>query len=668
MKNHKLSLSLLFSIMLMSVAAQTQLTNLPTVYVTTEANQPVLDKTTWIPANIIVRSSESTEMLDMATEIRGRGNSTWGMSKKPYRIKLDQKKNFLNLPAKEKNWVFLANYADKTLIRNALAFEISRIIGMEFSPSAKFVDFYLNNSYLGNYMVSDQIEVNPFRVPVQKQDSLNTQEPEITGGYLLEIDGFASTEPLWFTTAKGLKVTVKYPDDEDINAQQLNYIRNYIADFESRLFAANFKDELAGYRAKVDTTSLINWYIACELTGNSDAFWSTYIYKKNSDDKLYFGPLWDFDIAFNNDNRLGDATQKLMRESAHNPRTWIEQLCRDEWFQLAVSRRWQQLVQSNLQGKLTTFITQTAELIETSQQLNFQRWNNLNTRVYRETYLFDTYAKGVDYLKTYVGNRIAYLNDKLFVAEPEKPSEPFVAENMYYMVMNKRTNNVIDVSNGSVAENAMLVLWEPRLDDEGQLWEIHSLGTDLYRFVNKRSRLAMAGNGRGNNLKQVVVNDADDSQKWKIVPVKTGNIYGIVNAKTNYSINNSGGSFANGTNAIEWDNNIENSENQQWYLQKIEMIGTSVKTLYADLQGVEVYPNPARDVAILQFALHKPTVVSVTISGIDGKRVWAHNENFPHVGSNRIDLPVSSMNSGIYLVTLTTSEGETAVTKLIVGR
>ena len=65
---------------------------------------------------------------------------------------------------------------------------------------------------------------------------------------------------------------------------------------------------------------MVDWYIACELFGNSDAWWSTYMYKERND-LFKFGPLWDFDFAFNNDNRLGDATQKLMRTYAHDPKT-----------------------------------------------------------------------------------------------------------------------------------------------------------------------------------------------------------------------------------------------------------------------------------------------------------------------------------------------------------
>ena len=214
--------------------AQNQLTNLPSLFITTTNKQPVADKVNWIPGNILIKSNDSTEVMNMPTDIRGRGNSTWNMPKKPYRIKLGSKTNLLNLPAKEKNWVLLANYADKTLIRNAVAFKISNLIGLKFSPSARFVDLTLNDQFLGNYMITDQMEVNPLRVDIDIPLAADTLQPTISGGYFLEIDGFAASEPVWFTTDKGLKITVKTPDSDKIVPAQLNYIKNYIADFENR--------------------------------------------------------------------------------------------------------------------------------------------------------------------------------------------------------------------------------------------------------------------------------------------------------------------------------------------------------------------------------------------------------------------------------------------------
>ncbi|MDR2622644.1 MAG: CotH kinase family protein [Dysgonamonadaceae bacterium] len=607
-------------------AAQTQLTNLPTMYINTENAKPVVSKDNYLKATITVKSSVATEeVTNLVTEIKGRGNSTWGMAKKPYRLKLDKKANILGLPAKAKNWVLLANYADKTLIRNAVAFKISEITGLEFTPTVKFLDLYVNNDFLGNYMLTDQVEVNEKRVNVEEQDSTDIREPEVTGGYLLEIDGFAASELKWFTSRQGLKITIKYPKDDEIVAEQETYIRNYINNFESKLFATDFKNPETGYRSMVDTTSLINWYIACELTGNSDSFWSTYIYKRRSDNKLYFGPLWDFDIAFNNDNRLGNAVRKLMREHAHSPRTWIEQFWKDEWFQKAVERRWKALVDDNLLGRLTTYIDETAALMDASQKKNFQRWNILNTRVYRETYLFATYQQGTDFLKSYLSERINFLNESFVSPEPPQPTEPFVAEDFYYSILNKRTNNAIDVTGESTAPGALLMLWAPSDTDDGQLWKIEAIDNTYFRFLNKRSGLAMTANGWNNNLLQKELNLADIAQKWKITPVLTGGLYGIESAVAPdyYSVNNSGGSFENGTKVIVYGNRITESDNQQWYIQKREMIETPTGIIQAEkipftyhVSGNRLYIKNLPDNAVLRvFNLQGVRIKETRIAG-----------------------------------------------------
>jgi hypothetical protein len=141
--------------------------------------------------------------------------------------------------------------------------------------------------------------------------------------------------------------------------------------------------------------------------------------------------------------------------------------------------------------------------------------------------------------------------------------------------LNKRTNNAIDVTGESTASGALLMLWAPSGADAGQLWKIEAIDNTYSRFTNKRSGLVMTANRRGNNLVQKELNPADIAQKWKITPVLTGGLYGIENAAAPYySVNNNAGSFENGNKVIVYDNRITESENQQWYIQKREMIET----------------------------------------------------------------------------------------------
>lgn len=584
-----------FLLVVFSCAALNQLTNLPTFYITTQGGASINSKDDYIPGNLSVVSSVLSENLDpVGLEIRGRGNSTWGMAKKPYKIKFSEKRSLLGLPAKAKGWVLLANYADKTMMRNAVAFEAGRFLGMDFTPSVRFVDVVLNGVFIGNYMVTDQIEVDANRVNVEKLDSTDTDDVSITGGYLLEIDGFADAEPVWYQTNKGVKITVKYPDPDNINPQQLGYITNFTNSFEEKLFSSTYADPEIGYRQWVDSASLINWYIACELTGNPDSFWSTNLYKKRNSPKFYFGPLWDYDIAFNNDYRLGDAQNKLMYEYAFENKTWLKQFWTDGWFLTAVNDRWLQLKEAGIIDHLTRYITDLAVQLDASQKKNYEKWNVLGTRVYNEQFLFSTYSGGVDFLKSYLRDRETFLTHSFASAVPQAPSVPFVIDDFYYLVMNNKTMNVIDVTAQSTANNAKLMLWNPVEGRLSQQWKIEMVTPDSYQFINRLSGLAMQSNGHGNNLLQVQPNKFSKYQQWKITPVSTGNLYVLTNNQTGYVADNSNNDATNGTAVLEWDLKTSGAENQRWYLQKVEMLETAIHTVKSAV-SFSMYPNPASE-------------------------------------------------------------------------
>ena len=370
------------------------------LYINTNGT-PITSKDVYVTGSIKIVSNFKDVVFDGKTEIKGRGNSTWGMPKKPYRIKLDKKSAILGM-AESKNWVLLANYADKSLMRNELAFTASRSSGLKWTVNSRFVEVYLDGSYNGSYLLTEQVKEGKDQVDVED------------GGYLLEQDGFAEGEPVYFKTQKGVPITIKYPD-EKITQLQRSFITDHVQKFENALFADNFTDPIVGYRKYFDVDSYVNYYIVNEVMGNPDSFWSTYHYKKSGDDKIYTGPVWDFDISINNDDRLGDITNKLMLNAGFDPKMWIQRLMEDPAFRQKIRARW-----NELKPKLQT-LPATATLLEkklaVSQVRNFARWNILNTKVYREVQLAGTYAGEVSYLKNVLTNHINWLDTKFNSAE-----------------------------------------------------------------------------------------------------------------------------------------------------------------------------------------------------------------------------------------------------------
>ena len=388
-----------------------------------DADAPIVSGDLYVKANLQLIGNGISEGIwnsysdGKKVDIRLRGNSTMWLPKQPYRIKFPDKFSPLGLNnAKEKSWVLLANDADKTLIRNAVAFKVGSIMNDDpaknrFVPSTVFVDLYLNGEYKGNYHLTDQVEVAPGRVNVESLKAADNNNPlKITGGYLLEMDGFGEAEPLFFKTKyKNVIVTVKYPQDDDYDVSQYEYIKDYFGNqAESALFSDNFTDPIEGWRKYLDEKTFIDYYIISEFTGNPDSWWSTYVFKHRNDPLLYFGPIWDFDIAFNNDNRLGDATLKLMATDAHDPKVWIQQFMKDTEFKKAVKLRW-----NNKKSELITtveFADQLVSKINLSQEANFKRWDITTQSLPQGAAPPQNYEQGVKQLKDYLNARYNYLD------------------------------------------------------------------------------------------------------------------------------------------------------------------------------------------------------------------------------------------------------------------
>lgn len=405
-----------------------RLTNLPHVYINTFTGNSITSKTNYVLARMwYVDEQDSVAFYD-SLEIRGRGNSTWGLAKKPYKIKFQEKEKFLGKGyAKAKKWTLLANHGDKTLIRNALTRQLGEWLGLKFNPAAKFIDLTLNNEYVGNYQISDQIDVRPHRVNVTEQDDVITEESNITGGYLLEADGFKDFQngkTGFYTPVKAVPIRIHYPEDDNIISAQYKQIRNYTYDLEQRLFGKDFKDATEGYRPLVDSVSLANWYLATEISGNIDGFFSTFFYKDRDDDRFFWGPLWDYDIAYGNDSRKGSTSRQLMRDVGYGIlRDWIVRMWEDPWFTTLIARRFNKAVNNNLENYMQEQIDSLVSLLSESQQLNYKRWG-IDQRTLRERVLHSTYNEYINDLRDYVTKHIAYINEVLSPYVPDESDEP----------------------------------------------------------------------------------------------------------------------------------------------------------------------------------------------------------------------------------------------------
>ena len=405
-----------------------QLTALPTIAIHTVNNQVINSRENYLKGIVSIIDGDyfHTDSLD----VRGRGNASWQFPKKPYRMKLFNKTRLLGNPANEKNWTLINNYGDKTLMRNLVAFNISDRMDMPFTSVGRPVDVVVNGEYVGTYQLCDQMEVASGRIETEKMSDKDIALPNLSGGYLLEVDGYAygspwdptsQPEPVKFTSSrKNVPVTVKYPKDDEIVDAQFNYIESHFNAMESAILASNYTNPTNGFRKYVDVATFVRHFLICELSGNTDSYWSVYMVKKRNDDKFYFGPMWDFDIAFENDNRtypIQGKTEWLYTYNggAGNFKDLVSRILSDPQLYNEIKTVYAQYRDSKKLNadSLVALVDDYAEKMDASQKLNFTRWNILNAKVHQNWGAQGSYAGELEVLKRYLRYRVAWMDAKL---------------------------------------------------------------------------------------------------------------------------------------------------------------------------------------------------------------------------------------------------------------
>lgn len=639
-------LTILFCPLLAKAQQVSRLTNLPHVIIKTLDGRSITSKEDYVYSNITMIDEDDNVQVFDSTRIRGRGNSTWNMSKKPYKIKFAEKQKLLGKGyANAKTWTLLANAGDKTLMRNAITSLMGDFVGLKNNPAHKFVDVTLNGSYIGTYQISDQVEVRPHRVNVVEQDYPLTTESNITGSYLLEVDGFHDGN--CFATNNSVYIRIHYPEEEEIDATQNNYIRNYINTFEKTLLGSNFDDPENGYRQYVDSVSLVNWFLVTEMTANIDGYYSTYFYKNQDDPYLYWGPIWDYDIAYNNDSRIPNTQTKLMDESGYgDAKKWVNRMWQDPWFGDIVTRRYNELLEAGIEDYMYAQIDSISALLNESQVLNYNRWG-IRTKMYHEIVLYSSYGQYVSDVKSFIKSHLSYLSSAFSRKKVAGPTPKFVGKNYWYRISSSKNGNSLDCTGNNACG------WVTTNSRESQLWKAIAVG-DYYVFVNKENGMALvdptqgactATTNVGTALTVADLNLDDSSQYWSVVPQGTEGYYNLVNVATNHTMNLSGGSDANGTLVLSYSTDSKNSTslNRLWFIDGVEKYDEEPDAIeYVEPEDYALAYNP--DTRVLHFGSATPEALNfvVNIYSVSGSRVLSFKANE--------ECSVAELRSGVYVV------------------
>ena len=397
----------LFVTLVVSLSAASPSGTLPVLYIQTENNAPIVSKEDYINATYYLDAmglagyqSIGSASTPLTMEIKGRGNYTWtGFDKKPYRIKLTDKQPLLGMK-KSKHFALLAHADDalnkKGFMRNQVGFELSRMIGMAWTPATAPVEVVLNGDYIGLYFLTETIRVDKDRVNIVEQEDEETDPTAITGGWLVEIDNY-DTDPhvtikegddrhdIWFT----------YKTPEVLSKAQETFLGDEMTRIDNLVYGDKNSDELWQY---LDMDALAKFYIVQEIMDNYESFHgSCYLYREKGDgEKWKFGPVWDFGSAF-----FREKTMYLYEGDVwHNH--WIPEICKFPAFMEHVKAVWKEFYPQI--NSIYTFTGEQLTLLKSAAVADANRWPDYSGN--RDL------QKRINNVNTWLKNSVAWLNEQ----------------------------------------------------------------------------------------------------------------------------------------------------------------------------------------------------------------------------------------------------------------
>lgn len=469
-----------------------------------------------VPEKLAKEKGWASFYTDAASEIKGRGNATWGLAKKAYQIKLDKKQSILEM-GKDKTWIILANHGDRSLIRNKLAYDFAKDLGLEYSLDTEFVDVFFNGDYQGNYLLTEKVEVGKQRVDIYdlEEKDENPDADRLTGGYLIEYDRLAEGEITWFKGEKtGRLLSVKSP--EEATPEQKQYISELVNDMEKAIYSQDGVNEKGKhYSDYMDVDSFIKLYWINEIFKNGDFFWgSTFMYKDvGADEKLYSGPAWDYDITLANACNNAGAATPARQSNLATPLGWWARTVADGFtkylfnhkdFRLRNKEVFDETV-CELLLELPEKAEEYYEYVKESADMNFVRWNVLEERHQWETpNTATTYRGEVDFVKNYLEKRAEWIETTMNGAMAT--SNLGTEFNPIEIASSEDLKKLRDTVNGGESCMGFYFIQTADIDLGGE--EFTPIGTNPDGFIGNY-------NGNGYSIKNLKITDASVKEGMK---------------------------------------------------------------------------------------------------------------------------------------------------------
>ena len=447
-------------------AKDTWISKLPVLYINTEDGNPIVSKDDYVTANIRIQGNEEYEPKDTrTTEVRGRGQTSWAKyPQKPYKLKFTKKTNLFGF-GKSKHWVLISNFNDKSCLRNYIASQLAKELGV-LGMNMTWVDVVINGEVKGCYMLSQHIRVDKNSVDiydwegeaevvadslfavVKDADALEEvdkamledameqnlswvtdgtvtfkgktynlsdyglkKEYDITEGYLFE--GTDKTSgATWFSTPQTIQFEVCRPEYLSTNSTMFSYVKNLWYDFEAEYCRIPTTIDGKDFAKYADMKSMVGVWLVNEIMGQDDQHNSRFSYIP-SDKKIHFGPVWDFDHGGGSWSvtTYTDIFYTLYRDKRYAyyrkwfPDPWLCQMAYDAYWKVA-------------RPFIMDYISEDGEMDDTyalfaeAGKTNDLLWGNEPNRIYPSAAQRTT-AEDVEILRTFLLGHINWL-DKQF--------------------------------------------------------------------------------------------------------------------------------------------------------------------------------------------------------------------------------------------------------------
>ena len=410
-----------------------------------------------IPADFrIVENGTESYSGRMGIELRG-STSRRLFEKKSYGFETWDENNedinvaLLDFP-EEEDWILYGPYADKTLLRNILIYDLSNEMDF-YAARTQFVELVINEEYMGVYAFMEKLKRDKERIDVKKLEPEDVEEEQITGGYILKIDktsgdneiddwpgDFRYTQEISFRSdynPNGQKIgyapfgdkqgeetyfLYEYPDYEDINEPQKQYIQNYIREFEEALLQDDFSsDTPRQYMEYIDIESFAKFFILNELSSNPDAYRLSTFLNKQRGEKLKMGPIWDFNLAFGLDGRSASNVWTY-EYNQRNPSDlwlihfWWTRLLEDPLFKAEIKTQWENYRSGVLSNSnINRIIEEQQATLKKNNAINrnFKRWEVLGVALPFNSFVGKDYEAESNYLKDWISNRVAWMDGEI---------------------------------------------------------------------------------------------------------------------------------------------------------------------------------------------------------------------------------------------------------------